>query len=247
MHPHVVLPAQPSPPGQHLQMMGLLKDAPETGCREVLEELSGRCDIDLHDISPGSAPFSSVVNVLLHAAGSQLPCSPCPCFCQTGWGCCSLCSLLPSLEEQRVWVVLRQSTGCLFGFLGYYTACSNNHIFLVLVGPSAAERKCGMAEVKHQPGNSWGHQPQPLCATLGPCYFGCPAQKEVTKTRDEATSSFNNSPRAPITPSRELGTQAPAMNCSRNYRNENVCAGRSQAGCEWGCEREPGAWVRLHL
>lgn len=57
--------------------------------------------------------------------------------------------------------------------------------------------------------------------------------------RDPATSSFNNSPRAPITLSRELGTQAPAVNCARNYRNENVCAGRSQAGCERGCEREP--------
>lgn len=177
----MVLPAQPSPSGQHLQMMGLLKDAPETGCREALEELSGRCDIDLHDISPGSAPFSSVVPVLLHAAGSQLPCSPCPCFCQTGWGCCSLCSLLPSLEEQRVWAVLRQSTGCLFGFLGYYTACSNNHIFLVPVGPSAAERKCGMAEVKHQPGNSWGHQPQPLYATWVLAILGTQPRRKLLR------------------------------------------------------------------
>lgn len=31
------------------------------------------------------------------------------------------------------------------------------------------------------------------------------------------------------------------MNCARNYRNENVCAGRSQAGCERGCEREPAS------
>lgn len=31
------------------------------------------------------------------------------------------------------------------------------------------------------------------------------------------------------------------VNCVRNYRNENVCAGRSQAGCEWGCEWEPAS------
>lgn len=60
--------------------------------------------------------------------------------------------------------MLRQSRGCLFGFLSYCTACSGNHIFLVLAGPRAAERKFGMAEVKHQPGNSRKHQPQPLCA-----------------------------------------------------------------------------------
>lgn len=34
---------------------------------------------------------------------------------------------------------------------------------------------------------------------------------------------------------------APAVNYARNYRNENVCAGRSQAGCERGCEREPAS------
>lgn len=184
MHPHVVLPAQPSPLGQAPADDGVsLKDAPELGCREALEELSGRCDIDLHDISPGSPPFSYVGPVPLHAADSQLPCCPCPCpcSCQTGWGCCSLCSLLPSLEEQRVWAVLRQSTGCLFGFLGYYTACSNNHIFLVPVGPSAAERKCGMAEVKHQPGNSWGHQPQPLCATWVLAILGTQPKSELPR------------------------------------------------------------------
>lgn len=60
--------------------------------------------------------------------------------------------------------MLRQSRGCLFGFLGYCTACSSDHIFLVPDGPRAAERKSGMAEVKHQPENSQGHQPQPLCA-----------------------------------------------------------------------------------
>lgn len=60
--------------------------------------------------------------------------------------------------------------------------------------------------------------------------------------------SFNNCPRASSLPC-EPGTQAPALNCRRNYRNENVCAGRSQAGCasrgcEWGSLR---AWVRLYL
>lgn len=133
------------------------------GCREAPEELSGRGDIDLHAISPGSPPFSYMAPVLLtpSSLGVLAPAR----FCQTGWGCCSFCSLLPSPEQQKVWAVLRESTGCLFGFLGYYTACSNNHIFPVPAGPSAAERKCGMAEVKHQPGNSWGHQPQPVCAT----------------------------------------------------------------------------------
>ena len=47
----------------------------------------------------------------------------------------------------------------------------------------------------------------------------------------------------------ELGTQAPVLNCRRNYRNENVCAGRSQAGCaSGGCERGSlRAWVRPYL
>lgn len=47
----------------------------------------------------------------------------------------------------------------------------------------------------------------------------------------------------------EPGTQALALNCERNYRNENVCAGRSQAGCaSRGCEQGSlRAWVRLYL
>lgn len=90
-----------------------------------------------------------------------------------------LCSLLPSLEEQRVWASLRRSRGCLFGFHGYCAACSSNHIFLVLVGPRAEERKYGMAEVKHQLGNSRGHQPWPLCAIWVLAGVGTQPKREV--------------------------------------------------------------------
>lgn len=94
MHPHV---AQPSPQGQAPADYGVsLKDALETGCRQALEELSGRCDIDLHDISPGSPPFSCVAPVLLHAAGSQLPGCPCPCPCSARQGGDAAASVLSS-------------------------------------------------------------------------------------------------------------------------------------------------------
>lgn len=159
------------------------------------------------------------------------------------------CSLLPSLEERRLWALLRQSRGCLFGFRGYCAACASNHIFLVPARPRAEERKSGMTEVKHHPGTQPGPPAMaPLCH-LGPCRCGYLTRKGGTRPSDAATSSFSASPRAPITPSCASWGHRHALNCRRNYRNENVCAGRSQAGCvsAGGEQGSLPAWVRLYL
>lgn len=75
--------------------------------------------------------------------------------------------------------MLRQSRGCLFGFLGYCTACSSNHIFLVLAGPRAAGRKSGATEVKHQPGNCQGHWPWLICGIWALVIVGTQPERDV--------------------------------------------------------------------
>lgn len=143
------------------------------------------------------SPMRFLCFSMLLAASSPAVLAPAPVPARQGGVCCSL---LPSLEEQRVWAVLRQSTGCLFGFLGYYTACSNNHIFLLPVGPNAAERKCGMAEVKHQPGNSWGHQPQPLCATWVLAILGTQPKRKLPRPGMQQQAPSTTAQRLPSLP-----------------------------------------------
>lgn len=88
--------------------------------------------------------------------------------------------------------MLRQSRGCLFGFLSYCTACSTNHIFLV---PLGQEQQRGNREWLRS-NTSLGTAGATSSMSFGSSLLWVPNPKGRYKAQ-----GCSNSPRAPITPS----------------------------------------------